>query len=214
MKSKKKTVLIEARHSPFVSDEDDVEGKLEDYYDEFMSLQVEEHILSALENNAIRTPHDAFEHGYVTRGQWLLWVVENFYGQMTNGGIAQFLVNCEELIADVAIALEFLELAEFADVYLKLVEPLINDLDKNRRAAKGLSFFRQIRAKYRDYDAIHQEVLDRAKDSGIGYHFVKQWDEERGALFWPPEFWSQQMLTRTVAYIETHLDDFQHISSA
>jgi len=211
MNNETKPVLIEAGQSPYLSSQTDVEGKFSDYHARYTSSPVDEHISSVFKLEAIQTPHDALDKGYITRGQWLIWVVKQFYSQMTNGGIAQFLVNCEEHVADVAIALKFLELPEFADAYFNLVEPLIDDLDKNRRSAGGLSVFRQVRAKFRDFEAIRQKVLDHSADSGIDRHFVLRWDEERKGLYWPPELWSQQMLTRTVAYIEAHPSDFQHL---
>jgi len=211
METKKRTALIDANKLPILSDEEDLDGKLADYFDRFTEYPVDEHLASIFELKTIRTPFDALEQDYITKGQWLLWVVEHFYGEMENGGIAQFLVNCEELIGDVAVALNFLELVEFSDTYVELVQPLINDLDQHRRTTEGLSVFRRVRAMFRDFEATRQKVLDKAEGNTIDEHFVMKWDEELGTLYWPPELWSQQLLARTVAYIEANPGEFQHL---
>ncbi len=210
MKTKEGAVLIEVKGLPFLSDKEELDEKIEDYFDQFTESPVGEHLASTFELKTIRTPYNALEQGYITKGQWLLWVVVHFYGQVTNGGVAQFLVNCEELVGDVAIALKSLELSEFADTYQELVQPLINDLDQHRQSTEGLSVFRQVRAMFRDFEASRRKVLDRAEGSTIDEHFAMKWDEERGTLYWPPELWSQQVLARTVAYIEANPNEFQH----
>lgn len=213
MRTENRTVLIEISGEPFLSAEEELHEKFADYFERFTESPVEEHLVSVFELKTVLTPQDAFKQGYITKGQWILWVVENFYGQMTNGGIAQFLVNCEDLIVDVAIVLETLELTEFSGAYVELVQPLIVDLDKHRKSTEGFSVFRRVRAMFHDFEVIRQQVVKNTVGSKIDEQFCMKWDDERSELYWPPELWSQQLLARTMTYIEANPTEFQHFSN-
>ena len=212
MKNDQKILLVEVDNPPFISQQDDDEGKIDDYFSEFIEIPVYDHIDDVIDRFRMISPYAVFQQGFLTRGQWLLYTVGLFYGQGTNGGLAQFFFNKQNLISDVPIALELLDLHDFRSAYLALLDQIRQELITNHGIDPDKPIFRQVLLMDRN-GAIEDRVKQQVKDSGLDDHFVMKWDNERDKLYWPPELWSQQMISRTTEYVENHPSEFQRLQA-
>lgn len=210
--SGRKPVLVDLGSNTLISIEEDAASRFYDYYEIYLGPTVDAHIRSVFYGERLLTPREMLDDGYITKGQWLIWVVDTFYGEMTNGGIAQFLVNCPRFLSDVAVALKILELSEFYKNYVCLVEPLIDELDKNRRLAARTPESGQT-GLMEDYYAVLERLENSAEGSKINDNFVMEWDENLMASFWPPEKWSQRMLNQAIAYMQKHPGEFLQLKN-
>lgn len=211
--SNQKIVLVEVNDPPFTSNEIDNDRKLGDYYSEFIRTPLTEHLAEVFEQHGLNCPHEAFELGFITRGQWLLSTVETFYGEVTNGGVTQFFFNCWEIRSDVVIALEFLDQSDLKSLYQSILVQTEKELFSEYGVDPDSQDFSRVVFCGENREAIWEIVRERVKKSGIDDHFVMKWDEGLRKLRWPPELWSQQMIARAVEYIESHPSEFQKLQS-
>ena len=206
-------VLVDADSPPDIRPDIENSMKIFDYHTKYIKPQVVEHISSASRKYEFDRSYQAVEHGILTRGQWLLIIITGFYGQVCNGGVLQYFDNCTEQVFDVPDALKILELHEFRRAYIKLAEQVVDELKTGHLSDK-----RKVLMRLWDLTAEERKVIgpiiDRhAKDSGIDHHFRQKWDDQKRELYWPPDLWSQQMLARTIEYVEAHPSDFCKLQS-
>ena len=158
--------LVDLGPEVFQSKEKDPELRLGDFQETYLSDTVEDIISDVLDRE--ESLYAAYKAGKLSQGQWLLWVIPEFHYQVNNGGIAQFILNCENLVGEIPIALDILQMEQLARDYVKVVEPLIDTSSTNRdKAQDNLSSY--LKAQRDDY----MELVEQTENSDFDDKFYK-----------------------------------------
>lgn len=181
-------LLVDLGPKTFNSDEDEPEMQVLHFTEVFFAPPVEGIISEIVYSD--ESPFEACKAGRLTTGQWLLAVLSEFRHQVNNGGIAQLLVNCPNLVGDIPIALRLLQMEELASDFEAVIKPLLEDAAANRRNASD-TVRSQTKAQWKDYLSLQEKT----EGSGFDNRFYQSGDA--------------QLLARIIDYVTSTPGDFQ-----
>ena len=199
--------LVDAISIYDLSPDEDLEYNFGELVETYFDSPVDENINLVYEDSDYSTPSDLLRANLITKGQYLLFVVNEFDAQLRDGGLAQFISNKPEWIADVAQALNLLEMTDFHDEFAKEI--------------KGLqSYFGDEASSGDDENApeLHRLSIEygllaeRLSDTLIDRHYQMRWSNKENRLYWDPSQWSQQLLQKMIAFAQAHPFEFRHVN--
>ena len=200
-------ILANATSTYPVSDVDDLDLRFEELIETYFDSPVDERINLVFEYPDYSCPGDLLRVNLITKGQFLLCVVNEFAAELFNGGLAQFLVNKPDWIADVSETLSVLEMTDFLAEFrnqIDLLQPLL--------ATFPLLEDESLRVAIRDLHSRYNELAKHLSGTLIDKHFTMKWSEEDHGLYWDPSQWSQQLIKKMIDYAVAHPSEFRHIS--
>lgn len=200
-------ILANATSTYPVSDIDDLELRFEELIETYFSSPVDERINLVFEYPDYSCPGDLLRVNLITKGQFLLCVVNEFAAELLNGGLAQFLVNKPDWIADVSETLSVLEMTDFLAEFrnqIDLLQPLF--------ATFPLLEDQSLRVAIRDLHSRYNKLAKHLSGTLIDRHFTMKWSEEDHGLYWDSSQWSQQLIEKMIDYAVAHPSEFRHIS--
>jgi len=159
------------------------------------------------ESNRYRSPGALLRAGLITRGQWLLLVACGLDGELLNGGLAQFIINCPDWIDDVPPALEELRVHAFRDSYVETLAHLETVID-GFNPSGGTSLL----SMFRDMRRLEAELIRNTKDCLIDRNFTMRLDGASRSLVWHDEQWTRQLKRRMIDWVADHPEEFRQPS--
>ena len=157
----------------------------------------------AYEENRYHSPLALRRARLITKGQWLLLVVNELDGQILNGGISQFFQNWPAWIDEVVEVLEELQMWDFREAYIDTIK-LANPVFDSFKPSQGTSLLSEMR----DLDRLGRELRNAIGDGQIDENFMRRYDNGRNGD-WDDDQWSQQIKKRMIAWVADHPGEFR-----
>jgi hypothetical protein len=191
-------LFVDATSIYAFSADEDLEWNFGELIDTYLDSPVDEHVDLLYEDSDYSTPGDLLRANLVTKGQYLLVIASHFHAQLCNGGLAQFITNKPEWIADVQAALSELGMIEFRDEF----EKTIMELRSYFGEGSGEPELHRLSIEY-------DLLIERLSDTLIDEHYSMRWSETDKNLHWDPSQWSQQLLQKIIDYALAHPSEFR-----
>lgn len=202
-----KPVLVDADEDFGTRETDDHEELFGDLIDVYLDGPAEDHIyLYNSQTQTYPTPRAIFQAGLTTKGQWLLSLASEFYADLQNGGLAQFLANKPGWQEDVTEMLSELGLDEFHTGYRAILEKLepVSGLLGVPGDRDGDAFTNSLASR-------HEAILAAMHHYGIDEPFRNKWWGEENEGNRTDSSWSQQFLKAIVDYCRLHPEEFKRM---
>ncbi|MDJ0820226.1 MAG: DUF4375 domain-containing protein [Paracoccaceae bacterium] len=142
--------------------------QLYDTFEDYLSPPIEERLREMNQAYPIKGLSAFVSNGEITKGQWVLYTQTCLVGQITNGGVAQFIDNCPGLILDAEKLLSEFGPKEMQDAYSLAAQRFLDVIGQHARLNPEATgddldpFWADLEAAWRDDDEERFQALEDA----------------------------------------------------